>query len=122
MRRHLFGLYSKVVSFDCWNILYGLLLTVLFFCLQIQVLSVSKATKPPNNNNNKKEHTLKQTTPLRGVRICTFVYKHIYYYYCCCLDPVVYKVPEYFSYSKFSYYDLEEEVVNKRLPQPSSAR
>ena len=78
---------------------------------------MSKTTKP---TNNKKEPTLKKTTPpQKGVRMCNFVYKHLYCY-CCCLDSFVYKVPEYFSYSTFSYYDLEEEVVDSRLPQPSA--
>ena len=35
-------------------------------------------------------------------------------------DGNTYNCKEYFSYSMFSYYDIDAECVNKRIPQPKA--
>ncbi|KAI6660222.1 hypothetical protein LOD99_10458 [Oopsacas minuta] len=54
-----------------------------------QVVFMSSTTNYPNTNTKKDKTTNKQ------------------------------KVTDYFTFNKHSYYDIEEELLEKRLPQPS---
>uniref|UniRef100_A0A915Q5X9 NADH dehydrogenase [ubiquinone] flavoprotein 3, mitochondrial n=1 Tax=Setaria digitata TaxID=48799 RepID=A0A915Q5X9_9BILA len=38
------------------------------------------------------------------------------------VNPEVYKCPDYFNYNKYSYCDIEAEVISKRTPQPSNKK
>ncbi|VDK69264.1 unnamed protein product [Litomosoides sigmodontis] len=38
------------------------------------------------------------------------------------VNPEEYKCSDYFNFQKYSYCDIEEEVISKRLPQPSNKK
>ncbi|OZC06848.1 hypothetical protein X798_06153 [Onchocerca flexuosa] len=38
------------------------------------------------------------------------------------VNPEEYKCSDYFKFEKYSYCDIEAEVVSKRLPQPSNKK
>jgi len=33
-----------------------------------------------------------------------------------------YKVPEFFAYNSYSYFDVEKDMVKQRVPQPKSGQ
>lgn len=35
-------------------------------------------------------------------------------------DPAKYNAPEYYSYSEYSYYDIDRECISMRIPQPQA--